>query len=262
MKKFLPLFVLLSSLLHASPVGNPSFPRILQKGFFIPSDVWINARVGYEGDFIYDGRLKQEIESSGRVDNYKQFTNSATTTLNILDRLDLYGVFGSSQTRAEWRFTTAAGVLHNVNMETHYNFLWGIGARALLLEWGKTNLGMGGRYSSCNYKPVWLTIDGANESVAGTHAMWKEWQVNLDVSYEIDLFIPYIGVKYSSATTKLGTFHTAISSNGSGKNHFTNRVPVGLYLGCTLSTGKYFMLNVEGRLIDEEAVTVSGDVRF
>lgn len=251
-----------STALYSAPVGNTSAPQILQEGFFIPPEVWVNVRLGYEGDFVYDGRMKQYREGTGRVDSYKQNTNSATTTFNILDRLDIYSVFGSSQTTAEWRFSDVEGAIHNANTETHYNFLWAIGARAILFEWSHTNIGLGGRYSSCNYKPVWLTIDGANASVSGTHLRWDAWQVNLDVSYRIDLFTPYIGIKYANTKTKLGTFTTSIAANGSGNNHFENRVPVGLYIGCALSTGKYFMLNVEGRFVDEEAITISGDLRF
>lgn len=247
--------------LFSLPVGNTAFPEIIQEGFFAPKGSWVDVRSGYEGDFIYDGRMKQEQEGSGRVDTYKQTTNSGTVTLDFVDRLDLYGVFGSSDTRAEWRFTVN-GVVNNACLETRYNFLWGVGLRAILFQWGHLDLGAGARYASCNYKPSWLTINGVNHTATGTHLRVEEWQVNLDISYKIDLFTPYGGVKYQSVKTRLGQFNTPIASNGSGGNHFSERNPVGMYVGCSLSTGKYFMLNVEGRFIDEEAITISGDVKF
>jgi predicted small secreted protein len=265
MKKFATLIVALvaSAALYAAPVGNTSAPDLIQEGFFICCDSWVNFRVGYEGDFVADGRMKQFEQGHGRVDTYQQDTNSGTVTLNILDRLDLYGVFGSSRTQADWRFDDAvAGTVTRIDMQTKYNFLWGAGARAILYEWCNTSLGVGGRYSSANYRPVWMTSDGLVQPVSGTHCSWREWQVNLDVSYKIDLFTPYIGIKYSNAQTKLKNFTVPISSDLTGSNSFKNRVPVGLYVGCALSTGKYFMLNIEGRLIDEEAVTISGDFRF
>lgn len=265
MKKFAALIaaIVASLALNAAPVGNTSAPELIQEGFFISCDSWINFRVGYEGDFVADGRMKQYEQGHGRVDTYQQDTNSGTVTLNILDRLDVYGVFGSSRTQADWRFQDdVAGTVTRIDMETKYNFLWGAGARAILYEWCNTSLGLGGRYSSANYRPVWLTADGVVQSVSGTHCSWREWQINLDVSYKIDLFTPYIGIKYSNARTKLKDFSIPISSDLTGSNSFKNRVPVGLYVGCSLSTGQYFMLNIEGRLIDEEAVTVSGDFRF
>ena len=261
-KKIALLYAATFSLLDAAPVGNTAAPQILEDGFFIPSDCWVDLRAGYEGDFVTDGRMKQRKQGSGRVDDYSQNTNSGTITLNILDRLDLYGVLGSSRTCAEWRFLDAEENVHNAEWETRNDFLWGVGGRAILFEWGKCDLGFGGRYSSSSYRPLWLTVDGVDESVSGAHSHWREWQLNLDVSYHIDIFTPYAGVKYSNSRNLLGGFSVAISSSGAGSNEFKNRVPVGLYLGCGLSTGKYFMLNIEARLIDEEAVTVSGDLRF
>lgn len=265
MNKFAVLVAALfaSTTLCAAPVGNTSAPEIIQEGFFISCDSWINFRVGYEGDFVADGRMKQYNQGHGRVDTYEQWTNSGTVTFNILDRIDVYGVFGSSRTEADWRFGDISdGTVHRIQTETKYNFLWGAGARAIVYEWCNTSLGVGGRYSSCNYQPIWLTTDGVLVDTSGSHFRWREWQVNLDVSYKIDLFTPYIGAKYSNARTRLKNFNTSISADLTGANSFKNRIPVGLYVGCALSTGQYFMLNVEGRVIDEEAVTISGDFRF
>lgn len=265
MKKFAVLIAafVASTALYAAPVGNTSAPELIQEGFFISCDSWINFRVGYEGDFVTDGRMKQYDQGTGRVDTYEQWTNSGTVTLNILDRLDVYGVFGSSRTNADWRFGSIAdGTVSRIEMETKYNFLWGAGARAILYEWCNTSLGLGGRYSSCNYEPVWLTTDGIIGSVSGSHFRWREWQINLDVSYKIDLFTPYIGLKYSNARTHLKDFSVPISLAQTTENSFKNRIPVGLYLGCGLSSGQYFMLNIEARVVDEEAVTISGDFRF
>ena len=254
-------FLTAASPLLAAPVGNPAAPKIITEGFFFSPSVWADLRLGYEGDFVSDAKMEQQVESSGRVDGYSQSTNSGTVTLNILNRLDLFGVFGSSKVQADWRFSDG-DALFRIEMETHYDFLWAAGARAVLFEWGKTSLGLGARYSASNYTPTWLTTNGASSPVSGSHFEWKQWQVNLGLSYNIDLFTPYIGGKYSSEKAHLSSFPTPIAGNDSGSNHFKNRQPVGLYLGCSLSTGKLFMLNVEGRLIDEEAVTISGDFRF
>ncbi len=151
---------------------------------------------------------------------------------------------------------------HLIDLETLYNFLWGAGGRVLLFEWGCASLGCGGRYEHSNYDGVWITSNGVVQNASGSHLHWREWQIDLDLSYKIDIFCPYIGVKYYNLKTDVGTFSVPVAANGSGNNQFKNRTPVGVFIGCTLSTGKYFMLNVEGRLVDEEAVTISGDFRF
>lgn len=248
--------------LYAAPVGNPAFPQLLKEGYAIPNNCWVDFRLGYEGDFIGDGRMKQYNEGHGRVDNYEQYTNSGTVTLNFLDRLDIYGVFGSTRVSSDWRFEAVDSAVHRVELETNYHFLWAVGARGILFEWGNTILGIGGRYNAtCHLKPVWTCIDGNPVSTSGTRFRWREWQVDLGMTHKIEIFIPYLGLKYSNSHARVGRYSDDIASD-SGLLHMKNRTPVGIIIGCTLTTEKYFMLNVEGRLIDENALTIAGDFRF
>jgi hypothetical protein len=260
MKKFACLFI--CSVLQAAPVGNTSAPDLIEKGMFAGCGNSVDFRSGYEGDYVADGRMNQHDEGNGRVDCYQQNTNSGTVTCNIENRMDLYGVFGGSSTSANWRFTNLDDNIVRIVADTNTNFLWAIGARTILVEWCNVSLGCGGRYSSCHYQLSKLTFDGAEASTAGALFHWRQWQVNLDFSYKIHLFTPYIGTKYSNERTELRNFSVPISASGTGSNEFQNRNPVGLYVGCGLSTGNYFMLNIEGRLIDEEAITISADFRF
>lgn len=251
--------------LQASPVGNPAFPRLIQEGYFIPGSKGVNVRAGYEGNFVGDARLEQEKEGSGRVDSFRQSANAGTVTLNVSNRFDFYTVLGASQFNADWRFEIledSALAVHRAQLETLTQFLWGIGTRAILFETPTLTVGAGGRYSFCQTEPVVLAIDAIEQAVAGTKCRWNEWQIDLDFAFQIDLFTPYVGVTYSFTHVWIGPFSTPISMNDSGVNHFETRQPVGAVIGCSISTGKYFMLNVEAHLISEEAVTISGDLRF
>ncbi|MBF8262960.1 MAG: ompA-A [Parachlamydiales bacterium] len=258
---FLSAAMMIKAFLFAAPVGNPASPQFLQEGYFFGCNNWFDVRLGYEGDFVGDARMNQYAQGNGRVDNFSQSTNSGTVTLSVLDRLDMYAVFGSSRVCTDWRFT-AAELVKRIQLETSYHYLWAIGARGILFEWGNTILGLGGRYHASDLKPIWTTINGAPISTKGTQLKTQSWQIDLDLAYKIDLFIPYLGLKYSKSCTKIGTFSEAISSSGFGKMHMKNRNPVGILVGCSLTTGKYFFLNIEGRLIDEEAATIAGDFRF
>lgn len=256
---------MLAASLQASGVGNPAFPRLIQKGYFIPESKGVSVRSGYEGDFVGDARLEQEKEGSGRVDCFSQSTNAGTVTLNLANRFDLYTALGASQFCASWRFEILennALAIHRAELETLTQFLWGLGARAILFETETLTIGAGGRYSFCQAEPVTLAIDAINQAVAGSTCRWNEWQLDLDFAFQIDLFTPYLGVTYSFAQVWVGPFSTPISMNDSGVNHFETRQPVGAVLGCSISAGKYFFLNVEARLISQEAVTISGDIRF
>ena len=248
--------------MHAAPIGNPAAPHVMRKGFFIPQKCWANICLGYEGDVVFDGQMKQAINNSSDLDKYTQITHGGSATITLLERMDLYGVFGSSRIGAKWRFKTPVEQVHNAEMETKHAFLWAVGGRAILYSWGKWDFGFGGRYSASHNQISWLTIDGSNVSTKGSRSRWREWQVNTGLSYHIDLFTPYIGAYLIGERHSLHNLGEPIASKSSRNNHFETRVPVGMYLGCSLSSGSYFMLNIEGRVIAEEALTISGDLRF
>lgn len=262
MNKFVFSFALVfSCFLFGAPVGNPAFPRLLQDGFLIPNDQCFNIRLGYEGDFVFDARLKQTNGRDRRIDDYKQDTNSGSVTLNLFERLDLFGIFGATRTCADWRFINDE-MVHRVQLETRYHFLWAVGGRVCFLEWGCTYFGFGGRYSAADQKPIWATMDGTLIPTHSTRLNWKVWQLDFDISHQMEIFIPYIGVKYSNVHSNLGEFSFPIANEDSGILHMKNRTPVGIVIGCTLTTERYFMLNIEARLIDEMAGTVTADFRF
>ena len=49
--------LMLTGVLHAAPVGNTAAPQILEKGFLIPEECWVNLRLGYE-------ELKKKVDSA------------------------------------------------------------------------------------------------------------------------------------------------------------------------------------------------------
>lgn len=256
------LSLALSPLLIAAPVGNPAAPQLIEEGAFLSRDNWISARCGYEGDFVSDAQMKQTEESHGRVDCFQQSTNAGTLTIDFFDRVDIYGVLGSSRSEISWRFTDADEEIHQVQIGTHYDFLWGVGTRIILHQWNCLTAGIAGSYRWARYDPSYVTWDALNVSASGTHVDWREWQAGLGLSYKIGLLTPYLGGKYSGARAKLGTFSVPIAENGSGNLHMKNRNSFGIFIGCTLTTGCYFMLNVEGQLIDEQGISISADLRF
>jgi hypothetical protein len=243
--------------LVATTVGNPAAPHMIYQGIFTECET-PNLRLGYEGDFVFNGRAEQE---GRRVDVFTQTNESGTVTLNLFSRWDIYGVLGSSDLHTDWRFIHE-GAVSRMEYKTHTDFFWGVGSRAIYFERDCVSLGIGGRYSTCHYQPESLFKNGESIAVEGTHCKWQEWQINTDVAYEIYYFIPYFGVKYSNARTSIENFSVPLAANGSGNVYFKNKGPVGVYIGCGISSGEYVFVNLESRLVDEEAVSVTADIRF
>ena len=58
----------------------------------------------------------------------------------------------------------------------------------------------GRRYAQTESKPSWVAIDGIPVGKEeSSRYKWNEWQVDLSLSYQIDMLVPYIGAKYSQA---------------------------------------------------------------
>ena len=246
----------------AAPIGNPATPKMLDVGFFIPKEVWVNIRSGYLGDFVFYGPMQQKFSNNQSVDKYTQMVNSGSITLNVLERLDLYGTVGATDLNYAWRFQSLADLTKFVQAQTESSLQWSIGMRALLYSYKKFDLGIGASYAQSSPSLRYLTINGANVPLQGSSVNFEAWQASAAFSYSIDIFTPYIGANYLHVQNKIFVENVAIANQGNMHNEIENQIPVGLYLGCTLSSSKYFFLNLEARLISEEAVSVSGEFRF
>ena len=264
MRYFFLTALLFASFLNATPVDNPAMPKALQTGLFLCPANSFSVRMGYEGNFIRDRRMKQTQEGSGEADNYQLFVNSGKVTLNLLNRLDIFTVLGRGRAEIDWR---VQDFFDHVNVQTTYHFAWALGAKAIFYEWCNVSLAGGGRFFQYNSPLKWMTSDGVSFDVDDARLKHYEWQLDLGMSYKIDFFIPYIAVKYSLARAKIETVPTPTGGyyfveNGGGKIHFKSDKPIGMAIGCSLTTTDKFLLNLEARLFDEEAVTITGELRF
>ncbi len=249
------------SFLFCSPVNNPSAPHNIEEGFFISPGSSMSFRLGYEGDFISDRRLKQEGLNK-RVNEFTQCANSGVLTINVLNRLDVFGTFGEARIKSSWIIENGIDAFSLLEMQTDYKPKWSTGLKAIFFEWGKTSLSFGGRYSMAKPGIFSITKDGRVFALGESDFKFTEWQVDGGVSYKIDLFIPYLCVKYSKAKAEIFVDNLIINSNNTSRLVMESKNNFGMALGCTLTNSKYCMLNVEARLFDEESFTVSGDIRF
>jgi hypothetical protein len=263
-KKIIFLFLFFPFFIHSSPVGNPSSAHFIEEGFFTSAGYWMNIRLGYEGNFVYNARFKQKKGGKRKIDNFEIENNGGSFTINFQNRLDLFAVLGSARMRGNWIIDESTyNFLTRIETQTDYDFLWAAGGRAIFFEWGNTSFSLGGRYSRSSPSLDWITSDGEPYSTDRAKFKYQEWQIDMGLSHKIDIFTPYIGAKYSRKTGQIsGVTSTPIADDSGYTIRLKSDKKVGLFLGCALSTSKLFALNVEVRMIDEEAVTVSADLRF
>ena len=265
MQKYLFFFfsLIVCNVVFPLPSNNPSSPHIIEEGVCVSSASWADFRIGYEGNFVANRRMRKANITNDRIDNFALDMNGGSFTLNIQKRFDMYAIGGEARIKSYWRYTEANQSISRIDMETKYHWAYAGGARAVFFEWGNTSLGMGGRYFVTHPRILWMTKNGEPLVFDKAKCRYSEWQIDLGVSYLVDIFIPYLGVKYSWAKARVSSIPgQVIADEEDNRLRMKSRRKVGMMVGCSVSSGKIFFLNIEARLFDEEAATVTGEFCF
>lgn len=262
MKKFLFSFIFLSKFVFCAACSNPQSPKIIKEGFFISPANFFNFRLGYEGDFVSNRRLIQKHSTPKRVNDFKEYLNSFSCIFNIFNRMDIFGSVGQARIKADWLIEDEANAFSYIELETEYDTSWAVAIKTIFFEWGDTTLSLGGKYSYTKPEISWFAKNGQSFSMQDYDVTFYQWQIDVGLAYKIEMFIPYLSFKYSKAKAKLAVDNIAISSDGSSAVFLKSKNNFGMVLGTALSSGKYFLLNAEIRMVDEEAFSVSGEFRF
>jgi hypothetical protein len=264
MKKWLTLAATFATLhLQGLYQSNPSLPEIIDKGFFLPGDLFMGIRVGYQHDQVFNRDLNARGKIKGEVSKLSQEYDQGVLTLNFMDRVELFGSAGAMSIFVTDR--QRLGTMHyQAEFQSEYQFTWGAGIRAALINWKDTVFGASANFQYANPDMEWSTIEGITAPKTGG-IRFAEWQVGAAVSQHIDIFVPYIGVNYSKVYSSVhgsGIRHTILVPTYPKKFQMRSRHHFGMVLGCDLSTEKYFDLGLEAQLISEQSFTVKADIRF
>jgi len=254
--RYLSFFIILQTALSALYMGNPAEPEIIAKGFFIPQSSSFGLKVGYEGDIVFDRKLRSISHAHGRIDNFEMTFNQAVVALNYLDRFELYGNGGAWSSTFSFRPKSDQ---QRREFQTHDHWTGGGGARFLLAQWGNTGIGLDGKIQWGKAGIKWIAVNGVSHA-SGAHLFYREWQASFGVYHTIDLFTPYFGVKYSNVHSRVSHLSASVYPHGHFKMY--NRDRFGIAIGCTLSQGKKIDLFAEVELIDEQALAFGGNLKF
>jgi hypothetical protein len=264
MKKFLVCTATIATLhLNALYQSNPSLPQIIDKGFFLPEDLLLGIRAGYQHDQVFNRNLKAGKGADGDISKVYQLYDQGVATFNFWDRAEIFGSLGAMSIFVNDRQRIKSSHVQ-VEIQSKYQFTWGAGLRAAIINWKDTNLGVSGSFQYASPHVEWNTIEGASAPKAEKFR-YAEWQVGAALSQTIDLFIPYIGVNYSKVDASIHGLkfdETVVALRFPSKFKMRSRHHFGMVLGCDFSTQKYFDLGVEVQLISEQAITLKADIRF
>ncbi len=250
----------------ANYVGNPQAPDIPKIVSYTKhmcpdeADYWLNVRLDYEKEYMNDMALNFTTAGLHQRDQFSSFYgNYLTLTANILRRIDFYAKGGLVDPIFHFQLTDATGTTFNLETNPHSLPAWALGAKWLVFKYCDFSFGVEGSYFQTDHRDVLLYSVIAPIIPEVNELRWYNWQVSGAIAYQASILIPYIGTKYSRTIVSL---NPSTPANVVDPFKLDNRRKWGLFLGCTILACRYFDINIEGRLIDENSFSGTMGFRF
>ena len=265
-----------SSAAYASEIGNPGAVNTLHgKGVFsLKEDRNVPIEASVDVDFILNRDLTAgDVTKTALRTSEWYFLKIGYTMFN---RIEPYVRLGGAHLKARWTDTDTGT---QVAMDTSSGFAWGLGIKTLVYEFKSPNIKLicDGSYRTTKLDPYKGYIDSHETTITKTASRFviREWQAALLASTETplpDMFnyfedlkkyklSPYAGIKYSEISGRLRMFETDTGAIYHPDNIKADK-NIGIVVGCDLVGDDYVSLNIEGRFIDETAVSTGLAVLF
>lgn len=253
-------FLLLYSWIFSAPIGNPAQPILQKTGIIDENPNWWSFRIGYLGDYIYNQTFRDEFKIQGvptTITEMQLWTQSGVVTFNIRNRIDLYTIVGSSRMQLDKEMTSQR------------NFAWGLGGKIVLFHSGKFRGAVDVKYFRTNQKPLFFISDHLPYNVVSPYLLkYQEIQLAFGISYRTQHVSPYVNVSYLVskiepdpliALVRLPTMDLEVdisSKSVIGTRHW------GVAAGLTLIDSRKATLAVEWRGINQNSISMTGELRF
>lgn len=249
--------------LTAMEIGNPAQPVLQKKGVVIEDPKKWSFRLAYLDDYVYrmrfkDAYLLSSLEPSSVPTFAKLSTTAGLITLNFANRIDFYSILGSAQIQID------------KEIYTKRDFAWGVGGKILFAKVAKVHFGFDLKYFCTNQSPVFFVSEGFAYNILNDFKLrYTEIQGSLGATYKTKYIAPYLQLTYliSELTPNFITalvqypLESTISLDANSKPVIGQR-HWGMAVGATLLGSPKATLTVESRFINQNAIDVTGEIRF
>ena len=263
----------ISSAGFAGTVGNPASTDS-PKGpgvFSMKQHSNLAFKAGVDLEFLFDRDLHADAAFNTKLTSGEWCM--ARISFVILDRVEPYVKLGVAHMKAKW---SEAG--HEAKLDSDTGFSWGLGAKALIYEIPKPKIKLvaDGYWRIANMDVSNGYVDGVKIPLDTSKSRFtiREWQLALLAATDIDItgpgkpevmgistLTPYAGIKYSDIGGRLRLMQTNNAYyNNPGNIDADNNF--GILVGCDFVGSSSVSVNLEGRFIDETAMTTGLSVLF
>lgn len=221
-------------------------------------------KTGADMEFVLDRDIKASAAADSEITSAQWYMGKISCVL--FNRVEPYVKFGMAHMKVKWNEDGK-----NVKVESNNGFAWSLGGKVLVWDFERPNLRLvaDGFYRVAELDMQKGSQDGAIVEMdrGGSAFFMREWQISLIAATDIDVstmssgsdflgvtrIVPYAGVKYSDISGRLRTIWTSGNYNNPGQIRSDRKF--GLVAGCDFVGPNSVSLNLEGRFIDETAIT-------
>jgi len=241
-------------------IGNPDQPALQTRSILNTKPSWWSIRTQYLDDWVYKQRFQPEFRRSDTSHTrtfVKLSTYAGLLTLNFIDRIDLYGLAGSSRMQIDKEVFTKRALC------------WGVGTKCLLFKWKDLSIGADLKYFETNQKPKYFVVEDLPYNIVSDFRLhYHEIQAAIGASYQIYMLSPYINLTYQQtkiAPTPSKVYIRFPDANEEGELNLEsviNQKPWGMALGLSFVDNSRATLSFEWRLFNQNAIDWNFEIRF
>lgn len=242
-------------------IGNPAEPALEKVGLFTPPATWVSCRLAFFEDYVYSQRFRDKYKVDG-CEGTRTFaklsTSAGIVTINFEDRVDFYGILGTSALQL------------NQEVFSSMQFCWGFGGKLVLFESEHLFFGCDIKYFVANQQPSYFLCDGLPFNVVDDSKFkYNETQFSIGACYRAGQLAPYLHVTYlitkidpdPSIALVQWPLDTEVLIDAECKSMVAQR-RWGIAVGATLLSASKATISVESRMFNQNAVDVHLDIRF
>jgi hypothetical protein len=238
--------------------SNPAQPILQTKGLLQSPSSWYCLRIGYASDHLYHQSYHDESQPFAFPSVHTCFiTDASIVTLNFHNRLDLNLLVGSSQMQIDR------------DVFAKREFSWAAGAKLLIYDSDLLYCGIDLKYFESQQKPLYFMSDGIAYNILSHFKLsYTEIQGAFGIAVRSTWLVPYGYGTYVYSKIDPTPWTLVLKSPFSHSSFDTTARPFvdarrwGMALGATLLGGTEGSLTVETRFFNQNAVTVTGEIRF
>jgi hypothetical protein len=105
-------------------IGNPGQPWLMMEGIFPVKTDYVSFRAAYLNDYVYSQQVQSQLDIEG-IDKppiNKLFSETALLTINLIRKLDLYGIVGTAKLQMDQE------------VYANQNLAWGAGTKSSCIK--------------------------------------------------------------------------------------------------------------------------------